>query len=77
MAKNIALSDGAEFFAAEPKAGRNVSIFARGANWLNALRHTRNDSQIERYINDHGGILTDSLEREITQKFANTSPGRY
>jgi len=73
MAKNSALSAGAWFFGAE----RNVSIIARGANWLNALRATRNDSQIERYINEHGGVLTDSLEREITQKFANAEPGRY
>lgn len=73
MAKNIAFSEGAQFFG----AGRNASIIARGANWLNALRATRNDSQIERYINEHGGVLTDSLEREITQKFTNAEPGRY
>lgn len=73
MAKNIALSPGAHFFG----AGRSGSIIARGTSWLNALRVTRNDSRIERYINEHGGILTDSLEREITQKFANSEPGRY
>lgn len=73
MAKNIALTAGDRFFGAE----RNVSIIARAANWLNALRSTRNDSQIERYINEHGGVLTDSLEREITQKFTNAEPGRY
>lgn len=73
MAKNIALSSGAHFFG----SGRNGSIIAMGTNWLKALRVTRNDSRIERYINEHGGILTDSLEREITQKFANSEPGRY
>ena len=77
MAKNIAFSAGAQFVGAGRTAEPKASILARGTNWLNALRAARNDSQIERFINAHGGILTDSLEREITQKFANADPGRY
>jgi len=77
MAKNIAFSTSANFLGARPKAERNASITARATDWLRALRASRNDSQIERYINEHGGMLTDSLEREITRKFANPEPGRY
>lgn len=76
MAKIIAFSAGGDFVGAERQTER-ASIIARGANWLNGLRVARNDGQIERYINEHGGILTDSLEREITQRFANAEPGRY
>lgn len=77
MAKNIAFSTSANFFGARPKAERNASITALATNWLRGVRASRNDSQIERYINEHGGMLTDSLEREITRKFANSKPGRY
>ena len=77
MAKNIAFSEGTQFFGAGRTAEPKASILARGTRWLNALRAARNDSQIERFINDHGGTLTDSLEREITQRFANADPGRY
>ena len=76
MAKNIAFSSGTHF-GVRPKAERDASIISRGTNWLRALRIARNESQIERYINEHGGMLTDSLEREITQKFANSEPGRF
>ena len=77
MAKNIAFSADAYMFSIERKTERKASIIDRGTNWFRALRVTRNESQIERYINEHGGILTDSLEREISQKFANAEPGRY
>lgn len=77
MAKNIAFSAGAQLFGAGPNAERNTSVIARGRNWLRALRAARNESQIERYINEHGGMLTDSLEREISQKFVNSEPGRF
>lgn len=77
MAKNMALSGGTQFFGAGRAAEPKASLLARGTNWFNALRAARNDSQIERFINDHGGTLTDSLEREITQRFANADPGRY
>ncbi len=76
MAKNIAFSSGAHFGAGR-KAERNASIISRTTDWLTAFRASRNESQIERYINEHGGMLTDSLEREITQKFANSEPGRF
>lgn len=76
MAKNIAFSSSVHVGAA-PRAERDASIIARGTNWLRALRIARNDRQIERYINEHGGMLTDSLEREITQKFANSEPSRF
>jgi hypothetical protein len=77
MAMNIAFLGGAQLLGAGRKTDQGASIIARGTKWLNSLRVTRNDHRIERYINDHGGILTDSLEREITQKFINAEPGRY
>jgi hypothetical protein len=77
MARHIAFSAGSEVFGAAPKTERRASLLERGANWLHGLRTARNDSRIERYIHEHGGILTDSLEREITQKFTNADPGRY
>jgi len=77
MAMNIAFLGGAQLLGAGRKTDQDASIIARGMKWLNSLRVTRNDHRIERYINDHGGILTDSLEREITQKFINAEPGRY
>lgn len=77
MARNIAFSTGAHAFGAGSRGERNQSLIARGRRWLSALSITRNDSYIERYIRDHGGVLTDSIEREITEKFTNVDPGRY
>ena len=76
MARHLALS-ASEMFGAAPNMERRASLVERGTIWLQALRTARNDSRIERYIHEHGGILTDSLEREITQKFTNANPGRY
>ncbi len=28
-----------------------------------------NDSAVERFLKDHGGVLTDDLEREISRRF--------
>jgi hypothetical protein len=58
-------------------AKRRASLVERGTNWLHGFCTARNGSRIERYIHEHGGRLTDSLEREITQKFTNADPGRY
>jgi hypothetical protein len=72
MARHIAFSP-SEVLGAAPKTERRASLVERGTNWLPCLRTARNGSRIERYIHEHGGILTDRLEREITQKFTNRS----
>jgi hypothetical protein len=76
MAKDIAFSN-TDFFGTGGKAEAKASLFERGLSWFAALRIARTDSEIERYINEHGGVLTDSLEREISQKFTYQSPGLY
>lgn len=34
----------------------------------------RQDREIERYIQEHGGVLTDDLERQISHRFCGTAP---
>ncbi len=77
MPKIIAFSEAADFTGANRQPTALASLIARGKSWLDARRIHSHDRQIERYINEHGGALTDSLEREISQKFVNANPGRY
>jgi hypothetical protein len=77
MPKIIAFSEAADFRAASRQPTTLASLIARGKSWLDARRVHGHDQQIERYINEHGGALTDSLEREISQRFVNANPGRY
>ncbi|WP_088342630.1 MULTISPECIES: hypothetical protein [Rhodomicrobium] len=76
MAKEITYAAGGHFYAA-PRGASKPTLLQRGIDWLASRRVARNDLAIERYIHEHGGVLTDSVEREIAKRFIETQPGRF
>ena len=34
----------------------------------------RQEREVERFINEHGGVMTDDLEREIGRRYCGTGP---
>lgn len=77
MAKDLTYTAGGHFYGSAARTARKPGYFQRGASWLAALRTSRNDLAIEQYINEHGGVLTDSVEREIAKRFIDPAPGRF
>lgn len=76
MAKDITFSAATDFYRAERRE-RKASLLQRVSHWLASVRNARAEREIERYINAHGGVLTDNIEREIAQRFADGKPGRF
>jgi hypothetical protein len=76
MARMFA-SDTAEFDSTVGTADANVpragiaSLFTRLVDGLTAKRQSRIDSEVGQFLSDHGGHLTDDLERQISRKFGN------
>jgi hypothetical protein len=76
VAKNLAFTAGG-YFPGSARTERKPTYFQRGASWLAGLRTSRNEAAIEQFINEHGGVLTDSVEREIAKRFIDPAPGRF
>jgi len=76
MAKDLTFSAGSHFYGAD-KTERKPTLLERGAHWLASMRSEQHDHEIERFIHNHGGVLTDSLEREIATRFVEAHPGRF
>lgn len=76
MAKDLTYAAGGHFYGSA-RTARKPGYFQRGASWLAALRVSRNEQAIEQFINEHGGVLTDSVEREIAKRFIDPAPGRF
>jgi hypothetical protein len=76
MARDIAFSNSQMFAGAEVAAPR-ASLLQRAADWLAVRRNARQESEIERFISERGGVLNDNIERQIAQRFAHGEHGRY
>lgn len=51
-------------------------VFKRIMNAMIEARERAAEREIERYIIAHGGVLTDSIERDLSRTFGNTA-GNY
>ena len=76
MAKTY-FSDAADFDSTAMLVGGHtqpkgaVGLFAALAERLTRARQRRVDSEIGRFLQAHGGQLTDDLERQISRRFGN------
>jgi hypothetical protein len=79
MAKDIAFDtefdnepcsvNGASAVAVSDAGSRRGGIFQRFAAAVRASRQRAVEREVERFINQNGGRLTDELEREISRRF--------
>ncbi len=72
MARDLAFDINVAGTDAKAAAPARVSLFQRIADALTASRTRRAQSEVERYIAMHGGVLTDDLERAISRRFGRT-----
>ena len=77
MAKDLTYTAGSSFLrlGRAPSASRAIFSAAQAGSPPCAPRATSRRSS--RYINEHGGVLTDSVEREIAKRFIDPAPGRF
>ena len=74
---NMFASDAAEFDATTgvvtetPHATGITGLFASVAARFAMSRQRRVDSEVGKFLESHGGQLTDDLERQISRKFGN------
>jgi hypothetical protein len=56
---------------------RAADAVKHAADRVSAYFAARQDREIERFINEHGGVMTDDLEREIGRRYCGTSPRNW
>ena len=59
-----------------PVVGGIKGLLKRFAARSALKRQSENESEVARFINEHGGVLTDDLERQISREFG-TRVGRW
>jgi hypothetical protein len=64
MAKTIGIPAGAAVPLFKPRAQAGLSLAAIGRRWASFFERQR-DRDIERYIQERGGVLTDGVERAL------------
>lgn len=67
MNANLANAEEVDADSARPRAG----FFARVLAAMIEARERAAEREIERYIANHGGVLTDSIERDLSRQFGN------
>ncbi|MEZ5851953.1 MAG: hypothetical protein R3D68_15010 [Hyphomicrobiaceae bacterium] len=69
LARELSMFDSLESSdMGEPKA-TSATFGGMLKKALSAFKVRRADSDVERYINTHGGVLTDEMERQISRRF--------
>jgi hypothetical protein len=64
MAKTVGISTGAAAPLFKNRVHAGLSIAALGHHWTSFIERQK-DRDIERYIQERGGVLTDGLERAL------------
>ena len=57
------------FAGREPKSLLPSNLLHDIVSWFASRKHSRQDSEIASFINEHGGVMTDDLERQISRRF--------
>lgn len=71
MAHNITMNAGSAVAERETSATENLSLLDRISQVFYTNRQRRTERAVERYIQSHGGEMTDNMEREISRRFGN------
>ena len=75
MAKGLALFHHHDTGIAHAlKLDSAADLVKRAADRVSVYFASRTDREIERFIQEHGGVMTDDLEREISRRYCGTNP---
>lgn len=77
MAKSSALMHPSAGHAHGWSRGIVIRFAKRAAQRVSRYFAERQDREIERYIQDHGGVMTDDLERRISARYCGTAPHHW
>ena len=71
MTQTLTLSGAATGFSGRDhaKSAPRFGLLARLSDALRTRRNANRDSDIGHFIESHGGVMTDELERQISRQF--------